>query len=127
MYRFYYDGAATPTYSFGPHHTVMNLASLAVGQSMTEEVWFGVQQTNCQRLSFSNAYSPSNDAVITRLADVPSGSAMARQWLVQSQGSHRAMCLVPIHGGTLVSSGVSHYLPFSLTITEILPPAPAFP
>lgn len=127
VYRFYYDGATTPTYSAGPHHTVMNLSPLTVGQSFSEEVWFGVQQTGCQRLSFSSAYAPSNNALITRLPDVAGSNGMVRQWLVSSQGSHRAMCLVPTKNGTLVSSGVSHFLPFSLTITEVLPPAPVYP
>lgn len=127
LYRFYYDGAVTPTYSFGPHHTVINLGLLAVGQSVTQELWYGVQQTNCQRLYYSDSYSPSNNALITRLPNITDVTGTLRQWRVQSQASHRAMCLITTNGGKLVSSGVSHFLPFSYTITEVLPPARVFP
>jgi hypothetical protein len=127
LYRFYYDGAATPAYSFGPHHTVMNLGTLAVGQSLSEDVWYGVQQPNCGRLWFSNTYPPSNNVVVTRLADVVGPNGVSRQWRVESTGSHRAMCVVPGNGGKFINTGVSHFLPFSYVITEVLPPAPVYP
>ena len=127
FYRFYYDSATTPTYSYGPHHTVMNLASLAVGQTMLEEVWFGVHQTGCERLDYNDAYSPSNNAAVTRLPDIPTASGPARQWRVSSRESHRAMCLVPGKGNTPWITNGSHFLPFAFTITEVLPPAPRYP
>lgn len=125
--RFYFDGSASPTFSFGPHFVVLNLAALAVGGSMSEELWYGVQQTNCQRLYFSNSYSPANNGMVTRLADIPGANGTARQWRVQSTGTHRAMCVNVGNGGKLVSTGVSHFLPFSFTLTEILPPTPVYP
>lgn len=125
--RFYFDGASTPNYSFGPHYWVMNLASLAVGQSMTQAIFLGVQQPNCQRLYYASVYSPSNDALITRLADVSTANGPMRQWLVVSQGSHRTMCVNVGNGGKLVNTGVSHYAPFALTITEVKPPYPVYP
>ncbi len=125
--RFYFDGSPTPTFSFGPHFVVLNLAALAVGGSMSEELWYGVQQTNCQRLYFSNSYGPSNNGIVTRLADISGANGMARQWSVQSTGTHRAMCVNVGNGGKLVSTGVSHFLPFSYTLTEILPPTPVYP
>lgn len=125
--RFYFDGSASPTFSFGPHFVVLNLAALAVGGSMSEELWYGVQQTNCQRLYFSNSYNPSNNGMVTRLADIPGANGIARQWSVESTGSHRAMCVNVGNGGKLISTGVSHFLPFSYTLTEILPPTPVYP
>lgn len=125
--RFYFDGSSSPTFSFGPHFVVLNLAALAVGGSMSEELWYGVQQTNCQRLYFSNSYSPSNNGMVTRLADIPGANGTARQWRVQSTGTHRAMCVNVGNGGKLISTGVSHLLPFSYTLAEILPPAPVYP
>jgi hypothetical protein len=127
MYRFYFDGATTPTFSFGPHHTVMNLASLAVGQTMFEDVWFGVHQPGCQRLDYNDAYSPSNNAAVTRLPDVTTAAGPARQWRVSSRGSHRAMCLIPGKGNVAWYTNGSHFLPFAFTITEVLPPAPWYP
>ena len=127
LYRFYYDGATTPSYSFGPHHWVLSLFTLAVGQSVTQAIFYGVQQTNCQRLYYSDAYTPANNALITRLPDVAGAVGPVRQWRVQSQGSHRAMCVNTANGGKLVSSGVSHLLPFSYTLTEVPPPYPVYP
>jgi hypothetical protein len=127
LYRFYYDGAATPTYSSGPHHTVLNLASLAVGQTMFEEVWFGVQQTGCQRLDYNDSYSPSSSAAVTRLPDIPTAAGPARQWRVSSRGSHRAMCLIPGKGSAAWITNGSHFLPFAFTITEVRPPAGVYP
>lgn len=127
LYRFYYDGAATPTYSFGPHHTVMDLALIAVGQTVSKEVWYGVQQTNCGRLWYGDQYSPSNNVLVTRLPNITGANGTVRQWRVQTQGSHRAMCVLPSNGGRFVSTGVSHFLPFSYTITEVLAPSPVFP
>lgn len=127
LQRFYYNGASTPTYSFGPHFVVLNLAALSVGQTVTQAIFYGVQQSGCQRLYFSSVYSPSNDALITRLPDVAGAAGVARQWRVESQGTHRAMCINVGNGGKLISSGVSHFLPFSYTLTEVPPPAPVYP
>ncbi len=65
---------------------------------------------------------------MTRLPDVTAANGLpARQWRVASQGSHRAMCIVVGKGGKLISTGVSHYLPFAYTLTEVPPPSPTYP
>jgi hypothetical protein len=128
LYRFYFDGATIPNFTFGPHHVVLNLGYLAVGQSTTQDIFYGIQQSTCGRLYYSNAYAPSNNALITRLADTTSANGLvAPRWLVQSQGTHRAMCINLGNGGKLINTGVSHFAPFSYTVTEVPYPYPTYP
>ncbi|MGE5750077.1 MAG: hypothetical protein ACM31F_08960 [Gemmatimonas sp.] len=87
-----------------------------------------MQLANCDGIRFGNAYPPANDAKVTRLNDVvTSCGATAKQWRVESQGSHLGACVVRKKSGALVATGVTYYLPFAITITEVPQPAPKFP
>lgn len=127
QWGFYFDGATTPTYRYAPHVIVMYLGTLAVGQSISQADQFGINQPNCDILEFNDAYPPANNFVITRLPDVAGQTGVVRQWRVSSQGSHRAMCTVRGNGGKIINTGVSHFLPFSYTLTEVPYPFPTYP
>ena len=127
-WRFYFDSASTPTYTYAPHVVVMYLGTLSVGQSMSQADKFGINQRDCDILEFDDAYPPANNFLIIRLPDVAGANGMVRQWRIQSQGSHRAMCIVrSSNGGKLINTGVSHFLPFSYTLTEVPYPFPTYP
>jgi hypothetical protein len=65
--------------------------------------------------------------LITRLPDVPGANGYVKQFRVQSQGSHRAECIDLGNGGKLIDTGVSHFAPFSYTVTEVPYPYPSYP
>jgi hypothetical protein len=125
-YQFFFSGRSAAALRAGPQHYALHLSDLAVGQSLIEEVHFGIQQTNCSTLRFDSAYSPASDARVTRIADSVTVDGALRRWRVESQGSHRAICTVFTNRG-VKSTGVSYYLPFGFTVTEIKSPFPHFP
>jgi hypothetical protein len=125
-YQFYFSGRGAAPLRAGPQHYALKLGTLSVGQSILEEVHFGIQQANCSALHFNDIYAPASNARVTRLTDSLTSSGMARRWLVQSQGTHRAMCAMFSNKGP-VPTGVTYYLPFAYTITEALYPFPHFP
>lgn len=128
FYRFYLSGREAAPLDFGPHHWVTQIGAMTAGSSVNRSTMYGVQQPNCQRLYFADAYPPANHVRVTRLSDVTAANdKVARQWRVESQGSHRAMCIVVGKGGKLINTGVSHYLPFAYTLTEVPAPYPTFP
>ncbi len=130
VYRFYMGigGRESAPLEFGPHHTVVDIGTVAVGSSANRSTYYGVQQPNCQRFVFDDIYPPANHIRVTRLPDVASANGLpARQWRVESQGSHRAMCIVTGKAGRLISTGVSYYLPFAYSVTEVPQPSPAYP
>ncbi|MEO5589275.1 MAG: hypothetical protein ABIS03_06795 [Gemmatimonadaceae bacterium] len=118
-FAFRLAGLDAPPTMLGPHSIVDSLNVIAVGQSSRRMVRFGVQLTNCAGIRFGNAYPPANDARVTRLPDVISATGVAsRSWMIESQGSHRGACVVSTKKG-FVTNGVSYYLPFALTVTEV--------
>ncbi|HVF40661.1 MAG TPA: hypothetical protein VM939_12245, partial [Gemmatimonadaceae bacterium] len=126
-FAFFLGGAAAAPTMLGPQSVVDTLGVLAVGQTSLRTAKFGVQMTNCPGLRFGS-YPASNPARVTRLADVVlAGGGTARQWLVESQGSHRAACGSQTKSGGFATTGISYYLPFAMTITEVRAPAPVFP
>jgi hypothetical protein len=126
-YQFFFSGRSSAPLIAGPQHYALHLGDLAVGQSLLEEVHFGIQQTNCSALHFNDIYTPASNARVTRLADTTSsGGVVERRWRVESQGTHRAMCTVFTNKGPK-PTGVTYYLPFAFTVTEIHGPFPAFP
>jgi len=125
-YQFFFSGRSNVPLKFGPQHYALHLGDLVVGQSLIEEVHFGIQQTNCDGLRFDDTFPPANNARVTRLTDTTAASGATRRWRVESQGSHRAMCTLFTNKGPK-STGVSYYLPFAFTVTELHAPFPAFP
>src|SRR5512138_3371072 len=55
-YQFFLSGRGSAPMISGPQHYALRLGELSVGQSILEEVHFGVQQTNCSALRFDDAY-----------------------------------------------------------------------
>jgi hypothetical protein len=123
-FHFYLDGPGQPPTPIGALTNVDAIWSLAPGAVVLQSLSFANQgaTTSC-KLWFDDAYPPASHARITRLADV----GAARQWRIESQGSHRASCTTPDKRGRPVPTGVSHYLPFAVTVTEVPPPHPTFP
>jgi hypothetical protein len=118
LFNFYLNGLdATPT-ALGPHSVVDSFSAISVGASATREARFGVQLPNCGGLRFTDAFPPSNNALVTRLPDVATPTGVGRQWRIESQGSHLAACIVVGKAGRVSATGVTYYLPFSITVTE---------
>ncbi len=130
VYRFYTGagGRESAPLEFGPHHVVIDIGTIPVGSSANRSTLYGVQQPNCQRFVFDDIYPPANHIRVTRLPDVASANGLpARQWRVESQGSHRAMCIVLGKGGKVINTGVSYYLPFAYTVTDMPGPSSTYP
>jgi hypothetical protein len=124
-YQVFFSGRASPSVHVTPQHFALNLGTLAVGQSLSEEVHFGVQQTNCSGIHYNDAYPPANNARVTRLTDTLTAQGPRRRWRVESQGSHRGMCALFTNKGP--KPVTSFYLPFAYTIVEVMAPFPSFP
>lgn len=119
MFNFYLNGlSGTPT-AIGPHSVVDSFSGLAVGAAVTREARFGVQQSTCDGLRFTNAFPPSNNARVTRLPDVVRSTGLVKQWRIESQGSHLAACILVGKAGRVTWTGVTYYLPFSITVTDV--------
>ena len=125
-YQFFFGGRAAAPLQFAPQHFALRLGDLAVGESIVEEVHFGIQQANCSALHFNDAYSPASSALVVRLPDSVVAGIPSRRWRVQSQGSHRAMCTMFSNKGPK-PTGVTHYLPFAFTVIELYQPFARFP
>ncbi len=127
LFSFYLGGLNAAPTMMGPHSVIDSLGALSVGQVSTRMARFGVQMTNCDGIRFGNEYPPANNVKVTRLADVlTNAGAVARRWLVESRGSHRGACVVGTKKG-FVANGVTYYLPFAITITEVPAPSPVYP
>lgn len=126
VFLFYLNGVAASPVLLGPHTIIDSLGVLAVGQSAGRLVRFGVHLTNCAGIRFGNAYPGSNDARVTRIADVATANGPARRWVVESQGSHRGACVISGRKD-FEPTGVTYYMPFAITITEVLPPFLTYP
>lgn len=118
------DGAPT---QLTPHSLVDTLAVIPVGGTSTRLVRMGVHMPNCDGLRFDDAFPPANDARVTRLPDIATPNGLARQWVIESRGSHLASCVVAGKAGRFSSTGVTYYLPFSIKVTEVPYPAPTYP
>lgn len=112
-------GAAT---SIGAFTNANDVIHLAVGQSRSQRLryWYiGVR--DCDRLDFDASFANTSNVRVTRLTDV----AGARQWRVESEYPHMAMCTVS-SGNQTVAKG-TRYLPFGYTATEVPYPYPSYP
>jgi hypothetical protein len=50
-----------------------------------------------------------------------------RQWRVESQGSHQAVCVTYKPNGAINTVGPWYYLPFSFVVTEVSYPWSKYP
>jgi hypothetical protein len=121
--RFFLNGAESDPLQYAPHTVANNIAQVVVGESRTFVYGFGIQQPNCQRLRYDDTYAGSSNALVTRLPDVNG----ARQWRIESRGTHHAMCVLLDKRGNLIPTGVTYFLPFAMTVTEVKYPFPTYP
>lgn len=131
FYNFYLDGPSAAPTTATPMSISREIELLAPGESHSIFEGFGPVGP-CGNVQFNDEYPPSNNVLVTRLADVQSQNAngatvTARQWRIASQGSHRAACLTFRRNGTPQYSGVTYYLPFAITVTEVPYPYPSYP
>jgi hypothetical protein len=131
FYNFYLGGPTAAPTPATPMSYSRAIWSLGPGESHSIYEGFGPVGP-CDLLQFNYAYPPSNNVLVTRLPDVQvqnaSGATVtARQWRIESQGSHRAACLTYSKNGTPQYSGVTYYLPFAITVTEMPYPYTSFP
>ena len=119
LFNFYLNGLTGAPTAVGPHSVTDSFSGLAVGASTTRESRFGVQLSTCDGLRFTNAFPPSTNARVTRVADVATPAGPAKQWRIESQGSHLAACILVGKAGRVTFTGVTYYLPFSITVTEV--------
>lgn len=120
-FTFNLDGIPTQV---APLSRVFSLWSIGVGVTVSKPEAFGVQLSNCSLLKFDSEYGGDN-IIVTRLDD----GTGPRRWLLKSQGSHMAACLVQARKGaaTYVATGKKYFLPFAMTITEVPYPYPSYP
>lgn len=129
-YRVYLNGpSAAPSIANTAHEVVDSLYTLAVGQSRIQPMPMGTLGDLGVGLQFDDAYPPSSSVIVTRLPDVVDEfGRTVRQWQMGSRATHLAMGFVSGKGGHgLVSTGITYYLPFSMTITEVPYPYPVYP
>jgi hypothetical protein len=120
-YRFNLNGFVITT---GPLARVFGIWSLGVGQSMSTGQGFGVMLPDCAVLAFNSEYG-GDDFKVTR---IDSGAGPHR-WIVESQGSHLAACVIQAKKGALTykATGVKYFLPFRITMTEVPYPYSSYP
>lgn len=114
-------GGPTPVTS-SPNILVKDLWNFAPGESRLMNVTIG-QGLPCSTLQFDAQYAGAGSARVTRLPDV-SG---ARQWVVESQGTHQAACMKQLKSDRQADTGVRYYLPFAMTITQVPYPNARYP
>lgn len=122
FYNFYLGGpSGAPTAAFA-HSIARGLWSLAAGQSAVQWEGFGICGGKLM-YNDSTRYAPSNSPLQTRLPDVGG----ARQWRIESRGTHKGVCVTYNPNGSVKAVGPGLLLPFSLTVTEVPYPFPTFP
>jgi hypothetical protein len=107
--------------------SVMTLA--AVGDWRSQPMGFTIGMRGCERLQFDPRHGANVASVrVTRLADagLSATGEPIRQWRVESEYPHNAMCVV-WSAGSYVATGTTKYLPFAFTATEIPFPYPEYP
>jgi hypothetical protein len=113
----------------GPMFLIDAIWTLGPGAVRLQPMDFGVQdgQSDC-RFSFNTAYAGASSVRLTRLPDVPIGATVtARQWRLQSQGTHTAACLILQKSGKYADNGARYTLPFDVTITQAQYPFDTYP
>jgi hypothetical protein len=108
--------------TIAPYFTVRNVAQLSVGESRSDIATFWLYRTNCHRIVFNRFQPGGNDVLIARLDN---GSGPTRQWRIESQGAHMAVCIGD--GQSEAPLGPAFSLPFSFVVTELLYPFTRYP
>lgn len=126
-YLYFLNGPSAAPNVSRPHQIIRNIATMSVGETRIQPLASGTLSDIGIGLQFDNAYPPASNISVTRLQNVVDEfGRTVRQWRVASQGTHRAMGLVSGKRG-LVSSGITYYLPFAMTVTEVPYPFPTYP
>jgi len=130
---FYLGGPSAAPNLTGPHFIVDAIWKLGPGAVVVQPMNYGMHDgTNC-RLYFDASYPEASNVQVSRLADVQVVNAAgqtvsARQWRLESQGSHKAACLVrQSPNGKYVDTGTRYYLPFAVVITQVPYPFATYP
>lgn len=114
----------------GPMFLIDAIWTLGPGAVVLQPMDFGLQdgQSNC-RFSFNASYgNGASNVRLSRLPDVQvSPTVTARQWRLQSQGTHMAACLTVTRAGKYVDTGGRYSLPFDVTITQVPYPYDTYP
>lgn len=114
--RFWLGGAGGAATLIPTKSIARDLLSLSVGESRADQFeGFHIGQANCNRVEFNSAHAGSDNPRRTRLSDAANG---ARQWRIESQGSHQAMCIYPAKGRDQ-SGGLTVAMPWAYTIAEV--------
>jgi hypothetical protein len=129
---FYLGGSDVAPLVAGPHLLIDGLWKLGPGAVVVQPMDFGVQEASSCRFSFNASYAGASNVRLSRLADVQvvnrdNVTVTARQWRLQSQGTHRAACLVVQPNGKYLDGGTRYYLPFAVTITQVPYPFATYP
>lgn len=129
-YRIYLSGPGAGASTASPHTVFRGLSTMAVGETQIQAVALGTAGDLGIGLWFDDAYPPASSLLITRLPNVTdSAGRSVRQWLIRTRATHRAMGAVPggPSGKGLVPSGMTYFLPFAMTVTEVPYPYPTYP
>jgi len=112
----------------GPMFLIDAIWKLGPGAVVVQPMDFGVQDnTSSCRFSFNAAYTFASNVRLSRLSDVQVEGVTARQWRLESQGTHKAACLATQPNGRYVDTGTRYYLPFAVTITQVPYPYTTYP
>ena len=115
-------GTTGPSYSVGSFTNIRALLHFAPGEIRSQKTHFNYLGLNdCNRLAFDAEWAGASNVRVARLPDVNG----ARQWRVESEYPHTAMCTVS-KGQNWIARSLK-YLPFALTATEIPYPYPTNP
>ena len=126
----YLNGPTQPPGYSRQHRYFPSLGSMAAGDTLIKAWNDGTAAELGVNLWFDGAYPPASSPRWIRLPNVlDEFGRSVRQWRIETSGSHRAMGFVkgPGKKAGLVPTGITYYLPFALTITEVPPPFPTFP
>ena len=128
QFNFFLQGPSAAPTPAAPRTIARELWLLGPGESRIQFEGFGVQLPGCANLMFDDQYPPSSSTRQTRLPDVtrPDGR-IVRQWRIESQGTHQAVCLVFKTNGSIKSMGPWYFLPFAVTVTEVPYPYQNYP
>jgi hypothetical protein len=116
VHHFYMQGAEDPPHTVATKSIARSLWDMVVGEvAMDEITGFHIGLPECSRAVYSEQHGTENP-IRTRLPDVNG----ARQWRVESRGSHQARCVYTFRGRETLGD-VTQPMPFAYIVTEVLP------
>jgi len=132
-YRYYFNGTGAAPAIVYAHILAAGISGMASGEIRVQPLnMLGSGGSGGVQANFDDAYPPASSVEITRLPDViDEFGRSVRQWRIATRGTHRAMGFVPSTskkgGGGPVPNGITYFMPFQLTVTEVAFPFPTFP